>query len=75
MGTPGGVAEITGRYRVGDVRHCFADITRARAELGFQLRIDFSDGLAEFVAWLAEETAVDRVEEATGELLRRGLVA
>jgi dTDP-L-rhamnose 4-epimerase len=75
MGTPGGVAEITGRYRVGDIRHCFADITRARTELGFAPRIEFADGLAEFVAWLAEETAVDRVEEATGELLRRGLVA
>jgi dTDP-L-rhamnose 4-epimerase len=75
MGTPGGVAEITGRYRVGDVRHCFADITRARKKLGFAPRITFADGLAEFVAWLAEETAVDRVEEATGELLRRGLVA
>ena len=75
MGKPGGVAEITGRYRVGDVRHCFADITRARTELGFEPRIEFADGLAEFVAWLSEETAVDRVEEATGELLRRGLVA
>ena len=71
----GGVAEITGRYRIGDVRHCFADITRARDELGFEPRIPFADGLTEFVAWLAEETAVDRVEEATGELLRRGLVA
>jgi dTDP-L-rhamnose 4-epimerase len=75
MGKPGGMAEITGRYRVGDVRHCFADITRARTELGFEPRIGFADGLAEFVTWLAQETAVDRVEEATGELLRRGLVA
>jgi dTDP-L-rhamnose 4-epimerase len=75
MGASGGVAEITGRYRVGDVRHCFADITRAHTELGFEPRIAFADGLAEFVAWLAEESAVDRVEEATGELLRRGLVA
>jgi dTDP-L-rhamnose 4-epimerase len=75
MGKPGAIAEITGRYRVGDVRHCFADITRARTELGFEPRIDVADGLAEFVAWLAQETAVDRVEEATSELLRRGLVA
>jgi dTDP-L-rhamnose 4-epimerase len=71
----GGVAEITGRYRVGDVRHCFADITRARSELGFEPRIAFADGIVEFVAWLAEATAIDRVEEATGELMRRGLVA
>jgi dTDP-L-rhamnose 4-epimerase len=75
IGASGGLAEITGRYRVGDVRHCFADITRARTELGFEPRIAFADGLAEFAAWLAEETAIDRVEEATGELLRRGLVA
>jgi dTDP-L-rhamnose 4-epimerase len=75
MGTSVGVAEISGRYRVGDVRHCFADITRARTELGFEPRIEFADGIAEFVAWLAEATAIDRVEEATGELRRRGLVA
>jgi dTDP-L-rhamnose 4-epimerase len=75
MEAPCGVAEITGRYRVGDVRHCFADITRARTQLGFEPQIAFADGLADFVAWLAEASAVDRVEEATGELLRRGLVA
>jgi dTDP-L-rhamnose 4-epimerase len=75
MGASSGLAETTGRYRVGDVRHCFADITRARTELGFEPRIEFADGLAEFVGWLADATAIDLVEEATGELLRRGLVA
>ena len=28
--------QITGSYRAGDIRHCFADITRARAALGFE---------------------------------------
>src|SRR5690349_22258332 len=36
-------AEITGRYRMGDIRHCFADIDRARTELGYQPRIGLEE--------------------------------
>jgi dTDP-L-rhamnose 4-epimerase len=65
--------EITGQYRVGDIRHCFADITRAREVLGFQPRVALEDGLAELAAWLARQVATDRVEEARAELASRGL--
>jgi dTDP-L-rhamnose 4-epimerase len=75
MGRPELAPEITGRYRTGDVRHCFADIGRARAELGFEPQVAFEEGLEELVEWLADATAIDRVEEATEELARRGLVA
>jgi dTDP-L-rhamnose 4-epimerase len=67
--------QITGRYRAGDIRHCFADLTRARAVLGFEPVEDFDAGLAELGEWLAGEVAVDQVEQATEELTRRGLVA
>jgi len=67
--------EITGRYRTGDVRHCFADISRAREQLGFAPRVAFEEGLEELVDWLADATAIDRVDQATEELARRGLVA
>jgi dTDP-L-rhamnose 4-epimerase len=75
MGRPELGPEITGRYRTGDVRHCFADIGGAREALGFEPQVAFEEGLKELVAWLADATAIDRVDEATEELTRRGLVA
>jgi dTDP-L-rhamnose 4-epimerase len=75
MGRPELAPEITGRYRTGDVRHCFADIRRAREVLGFEPQVAFEEGLEALVAWLADATAIDRVDEATEELARRGLVA
>jgi dTDP-L-rhamnose 4-epimerase len=66
---------VVGKYRAGDIRHCFADISKIRDELGFTPRVDFSDGLQELAEWLADQTADDRVERATAELESRGLVA
>jgi dTDP-L-rhamnose 4-epimerase len=66
---------ITGKYRAGDIRHCFADLTRSREVLGFKPRKDFRLGLAELGEWLASQAADDRVEFASAELERRGLVA
>lgn len=66
-------AQFTGKYRVGDIRHCFADITRARTVLGYEPRVTLADGLGEMVDWLAEQTACDRVAEASAELASRGL--
>jgi dTDP-L-rhamnose 4-epimerase len=66
---------VTGKYRAGDIRHCFADIALARDVLGFTPEVPFEDGLAELVAWLLEQTAEDAVEQATQELSSRGLVA
>jgi dTDP-L-rhamnose 4-epimerase len=65
--------EITGRYRVGDIRHCFADIGRARELLDYQPQVALDTGLAEMAAWLATAQAVDRVAEASNELHVRGL--
>jgi len=65
--------EITGSFRVGDIRHCFADITRARQVLGFEPRVVLEDGLAELAAWLERQVATDRVDEARAELAARGL--
>ena len=65
--------ETTGDYRVGDIRHCFADISRARALLGYKPQVALEDGMAELAEWLSTQTAVDRVEAAQDELARRGL--
>jgi len=65
--------EVTGEQRVGDVRHCFADVSLAREILGFEARVALDDGIAELAEWLVGRSAVDRVDEATQELARRGL--
>jgi dTDP-L-rhamnose 4-epimerase len=65
--------EITGKYRVGDIRHCFADIGKARRILGFEPRVKLEDGLRELAAWLEGQAAVDRVAQMKAELDARGL--
>jgi dTDP-L-rhamnose 4-epimerase len=65
--------EITGECRVGDVRHCFPDISAARAVLGYQPRIQLRAGLTELVSWLKGRVAVDRAGEARAALAARGL--
>ncbi|HEX6602878.1 MAG TPA: hypothetical protein VF030_09580, partial [Solirubrobacterales bacterium] len=65
--------EVTGKYRVGDIRHCFADITVAREALGYEPQIALDAGMTELAEWLAGQTAEDRVESAHGELAARGL--
>ncbi len=65
--------EITGKYRMGDIRHCFADISLAKAVLGYEPRVAIEDGLVELAAWLEGKDASDRVAEASEELAGRGL--
>jgi dTDP-L-rhamnose 4-epimerase len=64
---------ITQTYRMGDIRHCFADITLARSILGYEPRVTLTDGLHEWVAWLSGQQPHDRVERARMELVQRGL--
>lgn len=66
--------QVTGRYRVGDIRNCFADIFRARELLGYQPRVAFEAGLTELVNWLREqERPRDSVAQHAQELAARGL--
>lgn len=67
------VAEVTGKYRVGDIRHCFADIALARRVLAYEPQVPLGKGLAELARWLDGQVASDRVAEAKGELDARGL--
>jgi dTDP-L-rhamnose 4-epimerase len=65
--------EICGKYRVGDVRHCFPDITLAKQVLGYEPQVMLDDGLAELTEWLEKQTAEDKVEEMRSQLAARGL--
>ncbi|MBI3543524.1 MAG: NAD-dependent epimerase/dehydratase family protein [Deltaproteobacteria bacterium] len=65
--------EITMKYRQGDIRHCFADIGKARELLGYQPSVTLGQGINDLAEWLAGRSAVDRTAEAGGELAQRGL--
>ena len=67
--------ELTGKYRAGDIRHCFADISAIRNLLGYQPRVKFADGIRELVGWLREQRAEDRASEAVQKLTVYGLTA
>ena len=64
---------LTGKYRVGDIRHCFADIGEAQAALGYRPTVPLEEGLADLATWLEGQEAADRVDEASAELASRGL--
>lgn len=66
--------EITSEFRAGDVRHCFADTTRAAHLLGFRAERALEDGLPELAEWVARQTVAERGDEALAELHRHGLV-
>jgi dTDP-L-rhamnose 4-epimerase len=66
--------EITGRYRAGDIRHCFADISLARQVLGFEPKVNLEEGLQDLAQWLEGQIAHDRVAESRAELAARGLM-
>lgn len=65
--------EIVGKYRKGDIRHCYADVSRIRDELGFEAGVTFEDGIDDLASWASEEEPEDRVLEATKELESAGL--
>jgi dTDP-L-rhamnose 4-epimerase len=73
LGREGFEPEITGNYRVGDIRHCFADITLARRILGYEPGMPLEQGLLQLASWLEGQVACDRVAEARAELTSRGL--
>jgi dTDP-L-rhamnose 4-epimerase len=65
---------LAGQYRTGDIRHCFADLSRARRLLGYEPRVSFEEGMAQLAAWVAEQPPDDRFEEARRALEERRLV-
>jgi dTDP-L-rhamnose 4-epimerase len=58
LGWSGGF-EISRKFRAGDIRHCFADISRIRELIGYAPRVRFEDGVGELVAWVRQQPAAD----------------
>lgn len=67
---------VTGQYRLGDIRHCFADLSVAAKYLGFEPKMSLEDGLRSFCNWAARQPVhKDRSAEAEAELKERGLTS
>jgi dTDP-L-rhamnose 4-epimerase len=65
--------EIVGKFREGDIRHCYSDISKARRVLGYQPKVLFEDGISDLVQWVRAQESTDLVGTATQELEIRGL--
>lgn len=66
--------EVTGNYRLGDIRHNFADLTQIRQKLGFEPRVSFAEGVQRFTTWvLQQEKADDAYQRSIDEMRARGL--
>ena len=67
--------EILHQYRVGDIRHCFADISKLTRDFGVEPQQDLEQGMAELIDWVAiTRPPVDRAEASLSELRRSNLV-
>lgn len=66
---------ISNRYRAGDIRHCFADLTKARQLLGFEPQVTHEEGFRELAQWLANQEAEDKADTMLKELSAYGLTA
>jgi dTDP-L-rhamnose 4-epimerase len=60
--------QISGRFRKGDIRHCIADISKARRVLGYEPQIAWEMGLAELINWARTVPTSDLFDEAEREL-------
>jgi len=65
--------KVIGKYREGDIRHCYADLSKAHRLLGYQPMVSFEEGFIEFLNWAKDRPSEDRLATATAELEQRGL--
>lgn len=69
-----GDIRVTGNFRVGDIRDNYADLSRVRAVLGFEPRVDFVSGIARFVDWVQrQDVSADGFDRSIAELKAKGL--
>lgn len=65
---------ISGNYRLGDIRHNYADITKIETLLGFKPKVSFSEGIKKFTTWVnKQQIQVDRYSESIKEMKEKGL--
>ena len=60
---------VTHKYRAGDIRHCYADISKARQLLGYEPQVTHEEGFRELAHWLRQQETAD-VEDKAESMLR-----
>jgi len=67
---------ITNKFRLGDIRHCYADISKIESKLGFKPFYQIEDGMRELIEWvkLQQGKIVDKSSRANEELKEKGLL-
>ena len=67
--------KISGRYRLGDIRHNYADLTKIKSVLGFKPKIDLTTGVSRFVVWAkTQKVHIDKYEDSIEELKQKGFL-
>lgn len=65
---------VTGNYRVGDIRHNYADLTKIKSMIGFNPKVNFEMGITQFAAWVMHQhLPADKYEESLNEMKAKGL--
>lgn len=65
---------ITGNYRLGDIRHNYADLTKITSKLGFMPKVDFEEGIRRFTNWVnTQEVKEDNYEKSIAEMKEKGM--
>lgn len=72
-GRPDIAPQITGTCRKGDIRHCYADLARARKLLGYEPAVGFEEGMFRLIEWARTADASDHFDTAAKELSDKGL--
>jgi dTDP-L-rhamnose 4-epimerase len=62
--------KITGNYRIGDIRHNYADLEKVKAILGFEPKVNFENGIKKFCSWVIKQTVNENLYEASIEELK-----
>ena len=66
---------ISGKYRLGDIRHNYADLSKIKNVLGFHPKFNFRTGISEFVNWVkTQNIQEDKYENSIKELKQKGLI-
>lgn len=70
----GSKIEISGNYRLGDIRDNYADLTKIREKLGFEPKVSFEEGISRFVKWVnLQEVSEDKFDDSINEMKEKGL--
>jgi dTDP-L-rhamnose 4-epimerase len=67
--------QILNQFRAGDIRHCYADLTKAHSLLGFEPKVSLDEGLNDLLTWVRHQTAEDRFAQVEQELAEKALVS